>query len=71
MARFCLLIAVMCCVWASSALAAQGEPDERPFSPDYSKLYYLGYNKATSSSPCIGTPVTPECAIDTYEACRS
>jgi hypothetical protein len=68
MARFFLLVA-MCCVWAFPALAAKGEADERPFSPDYSKLYYLGYNKATSSSPCIGNPVTPECAIDTYEAC--
>jgi hypothetical protein len=66
---FFLLVVMMSCMWMSSAFAAKGEADERPFSPDYSKLYYLGYNKATSSSPCIGNPVTPECAIDTYEAC--
>lgn len=69
--RFFLLVVVMSSLWASSVFAAKGEPDERPFSPDYSKLYYLGYNTATSSSPCIGNPVTPECAVDTYESCLS
>lgn len=49
--------------WAGQAV------DERPTTPDYSKLYYMGYNNATSSSPCIGNPVTPECAVETYEAC--
>ncbi len=44
-------------------------PDERPLSPDYSKLYYLGCTPQQSSSPCIGNPVTPECAVETYEGC--
>ncbi len=44
-------------------------PDERPLSPDYSKLYYLGCTPQQSSSPCIGNPVTPECAVETHEGC--
>ncbi|MEK7801029.1 MAG: hypothetical protein AAB276_01125 [Pseudomonadota bacterium] len=54
--------------YVPAALAGQ-TLDERPTTPDYSKLYYLGYNNATSSSPCIGNPVTPECAVETHDAC--
>ncbi len=66
------LVAVSCGgkeSYAAEKMIEGQVPDERPLTPDYSKLYYLGYNKETSSSPCIGNPVTAECAVDTYEAC--
>ncbi len=53
------------------SINARAESDERPLTPDYSLLYYLGYDHATSSSPCIGNPVTPECAVMTRDACKS
>lgn len=67
-----LWMIVLGCIMGGQVFAAPGpEPDDRPLTPDYSKLYYLGYNVATSSSPCIGNPVTAECAVNTYEACIS
>jgi len=60
---FCILLNMV-------GINARAEPDERPLTPDYSRLYYLGYDHATSSSPCIGNPVTPECAAVTYAACK-
>ena len=71
MRDYVILFIIFCVgLMGAQARAAQGrEPDDRPLIPDYSKLYYLGYNVATSSSPCIGNPVTVECAAITYKAC--
>ncbi len=33
------------------------------------KLPLMGYSNATSTSTCIGNPVTPLCAVETFEAC--
>ncbi len=71
--RYFLLFVIFACLGTSTHAAEkmiEGQvPDERPLTPDYSKLYYLGYNKETSSSPCIGNPITAECAFATYYAC--
>ncbi len=61
---------VFCIILHMAAPAAHAEPDDRPLTPDYSRLYYLGHDHATSSSPCIGNPATPECAIVTRDACK-
>ena len=64
---FLLLVAFF--LGTGGVSVANEYPDERPLSPDYSKLYYLGCTPQQSSSPCIGNPVTPECAIETYNSC--
>jgi hypothetical protein len=55
------LVLVLGFVWLQSALA-QSVPG--------TKLPLMGYSNATSTSTCIGDPVTPLCAVETFEACR-
>ncbi len=47
-------------VWLQPALA-QSVPG--------TKLPLMGFSNATSTSTCIGNPVTPLCAVETFEAC--
>lgn len=63
-----MVLLVLC---AGGECFAEGSPDKRLFTPDYSKLCHMGCGTLDSSSPCIGNPVTPECAAITEAAVGS
>lgn len=51
----------------TDAWASDEVEDLRPDPPDV--WHRIGHDEATTDSRCIGNPVTPRCAIETYEAC--
>ena len=55
------LVLVLGFAWLQSALA-QSVPG--------TKLPLMGFSNSASTSTCIGDPVTPLCAVETFEACR-
>lgn len=61
-----MLVAVLL---AAPGVSAQGtDPDLPPPDPPF-HWRYVTQDDATTSSQCIGDPKTPECAVDTAEAC--
>jgi hypothetical protein len=54
------LVLVLGFVWVLSALARSGSETELPL---------MEFSNAASTSTCIGNPVTPLCAVETFEAC--
>lgn len=63
------LVLLFCCILSGNVWAGP-EPDERKTTPDYNALLYMGWDHGDSTSPCIGKPVTPECAAETRNACQ-
>ena len=55
----------------ATAATAMAEEMEDPYTPQYRVLRNEGLNRQTSTSLCINNPVTAECAIETYDACRA
>ena len=52
----------------SGAPASAADPDLPPPDPPF-HWRYVTQDPATTSSQCIGDPRTPECVVDTIEAC--
>ncbi len=57
-----ILLFILLLLWPAFSFA-QDEKDA------FFALKFIRKDAATSSSKCIGKPVTPECAMDTWEAC--
>ncbi len=58
-----ILLFILLLLWPAFSFA-QDEKDT------FFALKFIRKDAATSSSKCIGKPTTPECALDTYNACQ-